>query len=150
MATDPDNSSTPPSKEPWTDRRPSLKSLLDAMEIHCKLYLKYPKSVLIKAFNRVKEEWPEASKFPPPVFFLERINAVLTEPQPIRRDTTAVIEAIVQANPRLQGLPIQRWLDEGHAVQQEYIRRGATAKNADDYHRQITAIREELGFEPLD
>lgn len=63
----------------------TAKITAEVLEFHMDLYQNYPKSILVRAFDRVKREWPEASKFPPPRFILDRVNAVLTEPPPIEQ-----------------------------------------------------------------
>lgn len=49
-----------------------------AIEAYLEVLVAYPSEALNVACQRVMREWNEASKFPPPAFFIERIEEALT------------------------------------------------------------------------
>jgi len=102
----------------------------------------YSELQLAEAIDDVIRNWTEPSKLPPVAVILDAVQARMIEAQLERQKI------------QLESKPPD-WVvfdskyplaEEARLIQREYVRRGATAKNAGDYDAQIRQIRHDLGY----
>jgi len=102
----------------------------------------YTELQLAEGIHRVIRDWTEPAKLPPVGVILDAVQARMMEAQMERHKIVTESKppdwvALDSKSPRAE---------EGRRVQQEYVRRGATAKTVADYDTQIREIRREFGY----
>src|SRR5215831_8829736 len=113
----------------------------------------YSELQLAEAIDDVIRHWAELSKLPPVAVILESVQACMLEAQferqKIELESKPPDWVALSAKFGFAGDQIRTWLEESKLVMQEYFRRGATAKGAEDYHSQLRQIRHDLGYADL-
>jgi len=113
----------------------------------------YSELQLAEAIDDVIRHWAEPSKLPPVAVILDAVQARMLEAQMERKQIELESKppdwVALGAKLGSAGEDIRKWLEESKLVEQEYIRRGASAKGADNYHSQIRQIRHDLGYADL-